>query len=149
MKDADSKNAASAVSPARGSEDLAGEAKVYPAFVRGHNPDLGAPEDIPGFLKKTCPEYYKPAYCGRGSDVLDFIEAFNLGYAEGNVIKYVVRWKKKDGIDDLLKAEEYLRRLIESEQALARERQREEFMEKIRRFRFGAQRRGRRGGGDS
>jgi hypothetical protein len=34
---------------------------------------------------------------------------------EGNVIKYVSRWRKKNGIDDLRKARHYIDMLIELE----------------------------------
>lgn len=44
----------------------------------------------------------------------EFIIKNGIGFAEGNVIKYVSRWKKKGGIDDLLKAQHYLDMLIES-----------------------------------
>jgi hypothetical protein len=43
----------------------------------------------------------------------DYIIANNLGYMEGNVEKYVSRWKDKNGLDDLLKAKHYLEKLIE------------------------------------
>jgi hypothetical protein len=43
----------------------------------------------------------------------DFIVANNLGYLEGNVIKYVTRYKNKGGIEDLRKAQHYLAKLIE------------------------------------
>jgi len=43
----------------------------------------------------------------------DFIVANNLGYLEGNVIKYVCRYKEKNGIVDLHKAQHYLDKLIE------------------------------------
>ena len=46
----------------------------------------------------------------------DFIYANNLGYFEGNCVKYVSRWKDKGGIDDLKKAIHYLEKLIELEQ---------------------------------
>jgi hypothetical protein len=42
----------------------------------------------------------------------DFIHANGLGFAEGNVIKYVCRWREKDGIEDLEKAVRYLQLLI-------------------------------------
>lgn len=45
----------------------------------------------------------------------DFIIALNLNYLEGNVIKYVSRWRQKNGIDDLNKAKHYLEKLIEVE----------------------------------
>ena len=34
------------------------------------------------------------------------------GYCVGNIIKYVWRWKFKNGVEDLRKAEWYLQRLI-------------------------------------
>ena len=43
----------------------------------------------------------------------DYITANNIGYMEGNVIKYVTRWKDKGGLKDLLKAKHYLDKLIE------------------------------------
>ena len=43
----------------------------------------------------------------------DYIIANDLGYLEGNVIKYVTRYKNKNGIEDLRKAQHYLAKLIE------------------------------------
>lgn len=43
----------------------------------------------------------------------DYITANNIPYLEGNVIKYVTRWRDKDGIKDLEKAMHYLEKLIE------------------------------------
>ena len=45
----------------------------------------------------------------------DYIVQNNLGYLEGNVIKYVSRYKEKNGIEDLIKAAHYLEKLIEVE----------------------------------
>ena len=42
----------------------------------------------------------------------DFIAANQLGYFEGNIVKYVSRWKDKGGIEDLRKARHYLDKLI-------------------------------------
>ena len=44
---------------------------------------------------------------------LEYILANNIPYAEGNVIKYVTRWKSKHGVEDLKKARHYLDVLIE------------------------------------
>lgn len=44
----------------------------------------------------------------------DFIIANNIGYLEGNIIKYISRWKDKGGIEDLNKAQHYLQKLIET-----------------------------------
>ena len=43
----------------------------------------------------------------------DYIISNNLGFLEGNVIKYVSRYKDKGGIEDLKKAQHYLEKLIE------------------------------------
>ena len=43
----------------------------------------------------------------------DYIIANDLGYLEGNVVKYISRWKNKNGIEDLKKAQHYLSKLIE------------------------------------
>lgn len=43
----------------------------------------------------------------------DYIVGNELGYLEGNVVKYVSRWKDKNGIEDLKKARHYLDKLIE------------------------------------
>ena len=45
----------------------------------------------------------------------DFIVSNNLGYLEGNVIKYLTRWRQKGGVEDLLKAKHYIEKLIEVE----------------------------------
>ncbi|HEK3311058.1 TPA: DUF3310 domain-containing protein [Pseudomonas aeruginosa] len=46
---------------------------------------------------------------------VQYIHANGIGYFEGNVIKYVSRWKKKNGIEDLKKAKHYIELLIELE----------------------------------
>lgn len=46
---------------------------------------------------------------------IDYIMKNELGFCEGNVVKYVTRWKDKGGVDDLLKAKHYLEFLIEAE----------------------------------
>ena len=57
----------------------------------------------------------KPSYYGSGIDVIEFCLRNNLTFMQGNVIKYVTRYKKKNGIEDLEKAKEYIVRLIEFE----------------------------------
>lgn len=46
---------------------------------------------------------------------VEFIERNNLGFCVGNVIKYVCRYKSKNGIEDLQKAKHYLEILIDIE----------------------------------
>ena len=62
------------------------------------------------------PYHYKTK---SGLETIDVIEAFtdDLSGGEatntGNVIKYICRWKKKNGLEDLEKARWYLNRLID------------------------------------
>ena len=46
---------------------------------------------------------------------LEYIVANDLNFIEGNIIKYITRYKYKDGINDLIKAQAYLKLLIEKE----------------------------------
>lgn len=46
---------------------------------------------------------------------VEYIHANSIGYFEGNVIKYVTRWKSKGGVSDLEKAKHYIELLIELE----------------------------------
>lgn len=43
----------------------------------------------------------------------DYIAANHLNFFEGNIVKYVTRWRSKGGIDDLKKAMHYLAKLTE------------------------------------
>lgn len=61
------------------------------------------------------PAHYKSKY---GLETINVIEAFteNLTGMEAvctaNVLKYVCRWKNKNGVEDLMKARWYLNELI-------------------------------------
>lgn len=58
----------------------------------------------------------RPGHYTFGSvEVIDAIEAWGCDFVEGNIIKYVARWKRKDGVTDLRKAAWYLKRLIDRE----------------------------------
>ena len=46
---------------------------------------------------------------------VEYIHANGIGYFEGNVIKYVTRWRAKGGVEDLKKARHYIDMLIEFE----------------------------------
>lgn len=54
----------------------------------------------------------KPTYYGKDFDVIDFCQKNNLDFMQGNAIKYVTRYKEKNGKEDLLKAKEYIDRMI-------------------------------------
>ena len=52
-------------------------------------------------------------YKNKGIQPIEYIMSNGLGFCEGNVVKYVSRWREKNGLDDLLKAKHYLEFLIE------------------------------------
>lgn len=52
---------------------------------------------------------------GSGIEVIDIIDDFvddPASYYKGNIIKYVLRYEKKGGVEDLEKARWYLNKLI-------------------------------------
>lgn len=53
-----------------------------------------------------------PLHYNKGIECWDYIASHNMGFLEGNIIKYVTRYKHKNGKEDLIKAREYLNKLI-------------------------------------
>ncbi len=72
---------------------------------------LFIPDDTTALKKQISGDHYKTL----GIQPVEYIRANNIGYFEGNVIKYVTRWKNKNGVADLEKAKHYLEMLIEFE----------------------------------
>lgn len=62
-----------------------------------------------------------------GLETIDVIEAFTFdlqgieAVCTGNVLKYICRWKHKNGVQDLEKAQWYLERLIDHVKTLEKE----------------------------
>ncbi len=56
-------------------------------------------------------------YKSKGIQPWDYIAANDLDYFQGNVVKYVTRFREKNGIQDLEKAQHYLQKLIDIEKA--------------------------------
>jgi Protein of unknwon function (DUF3310) len=48
-----------------------------------------------------------------GMEPWDVITAWNLGYLDGTALKYIARWKSKNGVEDLRKAIHFLEKAIE------------------------------------
>ena len=111
-----------------GIEQLDYDSDVKTIIRDGNGNVLGIQMKEPGESFNSCrarngldmvnhPKHYKAK---NGMEVIDVIEAFtaNLsGYEAthtGNVIKYICRWKEKNGLEDLRKAQWYLNRLIKN-----------------------------------
>ena len=54
-------------------------------------------------------------YTNGDIEPIDYINGNNMDYLEGNIIKYISRYKYKNGVEDLEKARFYLNMLIERE----------------------------------
>lgn len=63
-----------------------------------------------------------PSHYGQGEiECIEYIEDFlteeeYIGYLRGNIAKYQHRWRYKNGVEDLKKAQWYLTRLLELEE---------------------------------
>ena len=58
----------------------------------------------------------KPDHYGdSGIDVISFCQANKFDFMQGNVIKFITRYRKKNGLEDLRKAVEYINRILEAE----------------------------------
>jgi hypothetical protein len=72
----------------------------------------------------THPDHYQSE---TGMEVIDVIEAFTFDLKgieatdTGNILKYMCRWKKKNGLQDLKKAQWYLEHLIKHIEKLEEE----------------------------
>ena len=85
-----------------------------------HNPwDTGRPET--GVAQQPTPsrandtqvagDHYKQFKYETWDVILDW----GLGYLDGNAVKYLSRWRHKNGLEDLKKARHYIDKLIETE----------------------------------
>ena len=67
-------------------------------------------------MKFTSKDNIKPDHYGdSGIDVISFCQANNLDFMQGNVIKYITRYRKKNGLEDIRKAVEYINRILANE----------------------------------
>lgn len=82
------------------------------------NDDLQVGDTNDGFLKDafeedtTYTQIGGTHYSNKSIQPIEYIVANELNFCEGNIIKYVTRYKDKNGIEDLLKAKHYLEMLI-------------------------------------
>ena len=54
-------------------------------------------------------------YIANEIEPIDFIIANKLNFCEGNVVKYISRWRRKNGVEDLKKAKQYIDFIIDKE----------------------------------
>ena len=78
-------------------------------IANGHN-DMSE-EDLKSLERVNHPKHYTNG----DIEPIDYINGNKMDYLEGNIIKYISRYKYKNGIEDLEKARFYLNMLIERE----------------------------------
>ena len=44
-----------------------------------------------------------PKHYNRGIEMWDYAHSHNLDFFEGNIVKYVTRWKDKNGVENVSK----------------------------------------------
>lgn len=71
--------------------------------------DVNMPIELPANDVQVGGDHYKK----NAIQPWDYITSNQLGYLEGNIVKYVSRWKDKGGRQDLEKAKHYLDKLLE------------------------------------
>lgn len=94
--------------------------KEYPQFVKGSIPAAEHQvKDRPGLRDTELPKAIhwqlaeSPLYYRKGKiQPWDFITSQGMSFLEGNIVKYVTRYKHKGGLEDLKKARTYLDKLI-------------------------------------
>lgn len=69
------------------------------------------PMKQPALNKQEGGNHYKD----KGIQPIVYIHANNMGFCDGNVVKYITRYKEKNGKQDLEKAKHYIELLIELE----------------------------------
>jgi len=95
--------------------------KVYTGQDEMKTVDQWRNEQLEAAIEKAkVPDYTvhdRPAKSHYSGSVqpIDLIVAQGLDFLEGNVIKYVTRYKRKEGVADLMKAKQYLEWLIDRE----------------------------------
>jgi hypothetical protein len=56
-------------------------------------------------------------YNSHSMQPFDIIDEYDLNFYEGNALKYLLRWKDKNGVIDLEKAKHYIEILIQKERS--------------------------------
>lgn len=73
----------------------------------------GLPQETSTADNINCPAHYT-----KGIECFDYVVSHNMDFPQGNVIKYVTRFRHKGTpLEDLKKAEWYLKRLIAIEES--------------------------------
>jgi hypothetical protein len=74
------------------------------------------PDKVPATQRQEGAQRHSSLYRDFAIQPVEFCQKNRLGWCESNVVKYVCRWRNKNGLEDLKKAKHYIDLLIELEQ---------------------------------
>lgn len=86
------------------------EQKLY--YIIDHE-NYGELQLYKKFFEVEIEDKIKPQHYEQPITPIEFIMKNNIPFIEGNVIKYICRYKQKNGKEDLLKAKQYIDFLLE------------------------------------
>jgi len=91
-------------------------AEINSNYCKAHSPyvDDKGKIIIPG-PPNSPQQNVNPSHYHMAIEPIEFIMKNKLSYCEGNVIKYICRWRNKGKTEDLRKAIQYIEFLIEEE----------------------------------
>lgn len=84
---------------------------VWPSKYMLEEYDRTNGDDMSALDKQVDGDHYK----NQAIQPVEYIHANNLDFFEGNVVKYVTRWRNKNGLADLEKAKHYIELLMQLE----------------------------------
>ena len=67
-------------------------------------------------ISKPAPQVGGTHYSSKAIQPIEYINANQLNYHQGNIVKYITRYKDKNGVEDLRKALWYIEDLIKLEE---------------------------------
>lgn len=73
--------------------------------------------------RQVAGSHYQDTASPNGLQHWDLVAMFGWDYFQGQITKYIMRWKHKNGIEDLKKAAHYLQKYIETEEAKLKDQQ--------------------------
>lgn len=74
----------------------------------GHTDKMGVPEYSNPLEVQVGGDHYKTLQI----QPIEYILGNNLGWCEGNIVKYITRWKQKGGVQDIKKVIHYAEILL-------------------------------------
>lgn len=107
------------------------ESSLSEGGIVTENKDARIGNDEKELVFKTPDAVNSPSHYTQGIECIDYIESHNMDFCQGNAIKYLTRYKHKNGLEDLLKCLWYIKRLVVVESGKIDENTKNNYQEKM------------------